>query len=156
MILTSAIIKGMNEETVQENSMLERQILRLLCFIVGGYCIASSIQLFIGYAVLHFDSWINQTVAEPAVIYALILAPLVTGSVLILGKILHRQKIILYGLFLTWVFHLGMALLNGVAYKGLGTPMLPYLMVGLTAALLYGYYGKRHDLDQGRDKELLL
>lgn len=116
----------------------------------------SSIQLFVGYAIMHFDSWIQQTISEPNMVYALIIAPLVTGTTLLIGKIVHKQKIIMAGLFLTWVYHLAMAILNAVAYKGLGTPMLPYLMVGLTAVLLYGYYGKRNDLDQGRDKELLL
>lgn len=146
----------MKQETVQESSALERQILRLLCFIVAGYSMLSSVQLLIGYGVMHFDSWLQQTIADPAMIYILITAPFITGSVLLLGKIFHRRKIIQYGLFLTWVYHLAMALLNGVAYNALGTPMLPYLMVGLTAAILYGYYGKRSDLDQDRDKELLL
>ena len=146
----------MKREPVQETSALERQILRLFCFLIGGYSVLSSLQLFVGYQFMHFDSWIQQTVAEPRIVYMLMLTPLITGGVLLFGKIVHRRKIILTGLFLTWVYHLAMALLNGVAYDALGTPMLPYLMVGLTAVILYGYYQKRSDLDQARDKELLL
>ena len=140
----------------QETSALERQILRLFCFLLAGYSILSSIQLFVGYAIMHFDSWIQQTINEPKIVYALILTPLITGSILLAGKIFHKKNIILTGLFLTWVYHLGMALMNGVAYNALGTPMLPYLMVGLIAVILYGYYSKRSDFDQKRDKELLL
>lgn len=135
--------------------LLEKQALRLLCFILAGYCILSSVQLMIGYTVLNFNSWISVTLDSSYIGYTVSLFPLFAGLILLVGKIKRKRKLVLNGLFLIWVFHLTMALLNAVAYSFQGTPMLPYLFVGLCAAVLYSYYRQLDDNEVAHGRELL-
>src|SRR6478752_8109763 len=132
--------------------ILEKQALRLLCFILAGYSILSSLQLMIGQFLFDFNSWIAVTIESPAIAYVVMLLPLFSGLVLLVGKIQRKRLLILYALFITWVYHLTMALLNAVAYSFLGTPMLPYLFVGLTAAVLYSYYRQLEDYAVSRGR----
>lgn len=127
------------------NNLLERQVIRLIAFVIAGISMVSSTQLFIAYTFTHYDSWIQQIIVSPTVANIVILTPFFCGLTLLLGKLTRKRKVIMNGLFAIWVYNLAMALLNGVAYVFQGTPFMLHLGIGLVALILHGYYKQREE-----------
>lgn len=127
------------------SNLLERQVIRLITFVIALISMASSLQLFISYTITHYDSWIQQIIVSPSIATIVILTPFFCGLVLFIGKITRRRAVIMNGLFCIWVYNLGMALLNGVAYVFQGTPFMLHIGIGLVALILHGYYKQREE-----------
>lgn len=142
----------------QTEASVERKVLALLTFILAGYATLTALQFIITYALLDFPNWINQTITDPITMYLVILFPLFTGIGIIVGIAIRKLNIVKYGLVSLGVYHLLMALLNGIAYSFQGAPFFPYLMVGVIALVLFAYYSERgpsQDLTRG-DLETIL
>lgn len=142
----------------QTESSVERKVLSLLVFVLSGYSMLTALQFIITFALLDFPNWINQTITDPVTMYVVILFPLVTGLCIILGIFIRKLSVVKWGLAGLGVYHLLMALLNGIAYSFQGAPFFPYLMVGVIALVLFAYYSERgpsQDLTRG-DIEAIL
>jgi hypothetical protein len=133
------------------DSMLERQVIRLLCFAIGLLSVLFSVQLFITSEITNYETWIQKTIGSNLLAESVITLPLILGSILIAGKIFRVQKVILASLFAICLYNMLMALLNGVAYAFQATPMLLHTTIGVFAAILYGYYFQRDDHVQDKD-----
>lgn len=127
------------------SALLERQVIRLISFVIALISMAASLQLFISYTITHYDSWVQQIIVSPTVANIVILTPFFCGLTLLIGKLTKKRRVIMNGLFSIWVYNLAMALLNGVAYVFQGTPFMLHLGIGLVALILHGYYKQRDE-----------
>ena len=137
------------------NSLLERQTIRLICFILGGLVALSAVQLFIVNTFTTYSFWFSMGNLSPFAINIFLAAQFFCGMYLVIGKIFHKYRVIVWSLKFMWLFHFIIVVINAVMFKMQSSSFIPYLMIGLIALVLWGYYKNRDDHIEN-DKELLL
>ena len=142
---------------MKNNSILERQTIRLCVFLIALYGILTGLQQLFVIQWTSFESWIFRSIPPDWLAYSIMLLPVAIGFVLLFGKLKHKQKFIISSLAAMWVYQLGLAGFNLIAYHGQGTPWVPALCIGLMSVCFYAYYKKREEQDQDDlDKDLPL
>ncbi len=139
------------------NSLLERTVIRVLCFLLGGWTALSALQLAIVYNFTTYSFWFDLQKFSPdaCIVNIFILMQASIGIALLISKIWHKYRLILWSLGFMWTFHLILAMVSGWIFKLQSSSFMPYLMIGLVSALLWAYYKNRDDNTE-QDKELLL
>lgn len=139
------------------NSLLERTVIRILCFLLGGCAVLSALQLFIVYNFTNYSLWfdLKEFSVGTTATNLFIFVQFAIGVALIAAKIWHKYNMILWSLGFMWTFHLMIATVNGWVFKLQGSSFMPYIMIGLVSVLLWAYYKNREDNTE-QDKELLL
>lgn len=131
----------------QENNILERAVIRMICFSIVGYLLLTTLHTL--WIIMQPSSQAAmETVGNQITGWGMIFVPAVFGLALLYGKIKHNIKAIKFSLAGVYIYQFFLAASSAIIYKFLMITIVPALGIGFISLVLWIYYRQReHDHD---------